>query len=43
MARIPKSLTFTIELWQKIDNNRGDIPRSRFVEKIVRRSLGDLN
>ena len=43
MARIPKSLTFTIELWQKIDNNRRDIPRSRFVEKIVRRSLGDLN
>jgi len=43
MTRVPKSLTFTIELWQEIDSNRGDIPRSRFVEKIVLRSLGDLN
>lgn len=43
MSRVPKSLTFTIELWEKIDNNRGDVPRSRFVEKIVRKSLGDLN
>ncbi len=43
MVRVPKSLTFTIELWEKIDNNRGEIPRSRFVEKIVRRSFGDLN
>jgi hypothetical protein len=43
MTRVPKSLTFTIELWEKIDSDRGEIPRSRFVEKIIRRSLGDLN
>jgi len=43
MVRVPKSLTFTIELWEKIDNKRGEIPRSRYVEKIIRQYLGDLN
>ena len=40
MTRVPKSLTFTIELWEKIDYNRGEIPRSRFVEKIIKQAIG---
>ena len=40
MVRVPKSLTFTYELWNKIDIIRGEIPRSRFVEKIIKQAIG---
>ena len=34
-----RTMTFEEALWQKIDVVRGDIPRSRFIEKIVINTL----
>ena len=36
-----RTMTFEEMLWQKIDVIRGDIPRSRFIEKIIIDTLGD--
>jgi len=33
--RTPKSLTLAKQTWERVDSLRGDIPRSRFVEKLV--------
>ncbi|MFL6346417.1 MAG: hypothetical protein ACJ71A_13365 [Nitrososphaeraceae archaeon] len=32
-------ITLPISLLQKIDNNRGDIPRSRYIRRAIERSL----
>jgi len=33
--KTPRSMTFEEDTWKKIDSVRGDVPRSRFLEKIV--------
>ena len=30
-----RSVSFEENLWSKIDEKRGDVPRSRFLERIV--------
>ena len=32
-------ITLPISLLQRIDNNRGDIPRSRYIRRAIERSL----
>jgi len=36
-------MTFEEDTWQKVDKLRGEIPRSRFLEKIVVLNLGIKN
>ena len=40
--QIQKSLSFENRLWDEIDRKKGDISRSRFVEKIVRSRLKQI-
>ncbi|MGI0026563.1 MAG: hypothetical protein ACREAD_01805 [Nitrosopumilaceae archaeon] len=37
--RLPKSITLDESTWAQIDNLRGDVPRSRFLEKLVIKSI----
>lgn len=39
MTKMQRSLSFEEDLWAKIDKRRGEIPRSRFIAKIVADSL----
>ncbi len=41
--KIAKSMTFEKIIWEKIDEIRGDIPRSRFIARIVETFLGEKN
>jgi len=38
-----RSLTFEENIWGQIDELRGDIPRSRFVEKLVIGGLEEID
>lgn len=40
--QIQKSLSLEDHLWEEIDHKKGDISRSRFVEKIVRSKLKQI-
>jgi len=39
MNRIPKSITLSGFTWEKIDALRGEVPRSRFLERLVQTAL----
>ena len=39
MTNIQKTISFDQELWSKIDKQKGDISRSRFVAKIITERL----
>lgn len=39
MTRFPKSITLPQSLWNEIDSLRGDIPRSKFLEKLILRGF----
>jgi len=41
MNRISIGISFDMKLITKIDSRRGDIPRSRFIEKILIENMGD--
>lgn len=34
-----RSISFEENLWSKIDEKRGDVPRSRFLEKIISKRI----
>lgn len=36
----PIGISFTKELLEKIDKERGDIPRSRFIQRILEKKYG---
>ena len=38
-----RSISFEGNLWSRIDKLRGDVPRSRFIEKIIFNDLKSPN
>ena len=43
MSQIQKSISLNEQIWQKIDRIRQDLPRSRFVAKIIAKELDPNN
>ncbi len=41
MSQIQKSISLNEKTWEKIDRLRLDLPRSRFVSRIIAKSLND--
>lgn len=37
--RIPKTISLPLNLWGKIDEIKGDVPRSRFIAKLLAEGL----
>lgn len=42
VMKTQRSLTFDESTWLSIDDIRGEIPRSRFIEKIVKKSIQNV-
>lgn len=42
MNNITKTISFDQELWSKIDKLKGDIPRSRFIARLIADGLSKL-